>query len=464
MVESSAQTLTLPIEVHVFEHEGQYYAFDIRNFTILKMGQQPAEILKRASIQPISDIIGELKSFIPAPAIRSYYLQFLNLLHNGVLSDTPVAAPRKQPFHRIVLLLAGGCNMGCLYCFEKDVPSYQGLNLMTREGAEEILHWFFTHQKGKKAHIQLYGGEPLLNWSILQYVVKRIDSWAQDRGLELTKYLITNGTLLNPERISWLKSHQISIQVSVDGEAETHDRFRVLKTGKPSMALIQPNLKELSSQKADYNLRAVLTRQNPDPNQVINGLRSFGAERVSFEVVATDLIEARLTAEDWGNFHEKYYNFLHAPFSEWKRLPDEMQSLIIRLCERRRVFYGCGAGISEVTVAPDGSIYECQRMYRAPIGHVSENKGLDELNSRFLTMVDERIFCQECWARYLCGGGCMHQAYMESCKTEPLSQFCHTKRLLAEAAIVKIHQIRSSHLIKESDMNYHLDAGCIIDY
>src|SRR5207245_2276781 len=106
---------------------------------------------------------------------------------------------------------------------------------LTIDKANDILDWFFRHQEGDSAHIQLYGGEPLLNWPVLQHVVGRMEVWAEENEKDLTKYLITNGTLLDPARIEYLKSHGIEVQVSADGDAETHDRLRVFKSGKPTM-------------------------------------------------------------------------------------------------------------------------------------------------------------------------------------------------------------------------------------
>jgi len=293
--------------------------------------------------------------------------------------------------------------------------------------------------------------------------VGRTETWSQENAIEITKYLITNGTLMNPERIAYLKSHNVSIQVSVDGDAEIHNRFRVFKSGEPTMERIKPNIHELSRQGANFNLRAVLTRQNKAPDSVINGLRSLGAEKVSFEVVATDYPDARLSDEDWEVFSENYRDFVHSPYIMWRKLPDEMQSMIIRICERRRVFYGCGAGINEVTVAPDGSIYECQRMYRDPYSRISEDKSPTELNSQFLTMVDDRPICKDCWARYVCGGGCMHQSHIKDGREDPLPQFCMMKRNLVEASIAKVDEIRSMNWIVADLPNDRREEKCITE-
>lgn len=434
----------LPIEVHVFEHDGQHLAFDVRNYGIFKLDANAAAVLRLMRDFTLDQIIEQLSPELSSELVRAHYLRFLELIQDNTLSSRPLSRPSRPDFNHLVLMLAGGCNMGCSYCFEKDVPIYQNPNLLTREQADRTLDWFFKHQQGKSAHVQLYGGEALLNWPVLKHVVERMEAWAEQNEIALTKYLITNGTLLNPDRITFLKEHAVTIQVSVDGDEETHNKFRVFKSGKPTMDRIRPNIAELARQQANFNLRAVLTRQNRDPNAVIEGLRSLGAERVSFEVVATDNGEAQFTDDDWKVFNENYSEFVDSPYTIWSELPDEMQSMIIRICERQHVFYGCGAGISEVTVSPDGSIYECQRIYRQPYSRISEDKSPTSLDSKLLTMVDDRPICRDCWARYLCGGGCMHQSHVGHGKDDPLPEYCVMERSLAEAAIVKINEIRAT--------------------
>lgn len=446
----------IPLEVHIFEYENEFFVFDVRNYAILKLDAAGALVLSHMHKLPLDELINALSQTLSKELIRSYYKRFLALVNEGVFSLKPIRKPNTPEFNRLVLMLAGGCNMGCTYCFEKDVPIYQNPNLLSQEKADEILNWFFEHQEGSKAHIQLYGGEALLNWNVLKYVVSKANKWAIENDIDLTKYLITNGTLLKEDRIAFLKDNNVTIQVSVDGDAETHNRFRIFKSGQPTIDRIKPNIEKLNESGADFNLRAVLTRQNKDPQAVIDGLRTYGAEKVSFEVVATDDLNAQFDDKDWDEFNDQYLNFVHNPFISWAKLPDEMQTMIIRICEGQKVFYGCGAGKSEVTIAPDGNIYECQRIYRKPYSNINEDKSPLELASTFLTMVDERPVCKDCWARYLCGGGCLHQSQVGHGIDDPLPQYCTMKHNLAEASIVKIHQIRSMN----ADNNQNLEDKC----
>ncbi|MCP4704299.1 MAG: 4Fe-4S cluster-binding domain-containing protein, partial [candidate division Zixibacteria bacterium] len=205
---------TLPIDIHVFQQGGRCFAFDVRNFAVMAVNKNDAITLSLAATLSLNEIILFCQPEIDAIAIRASYRRITKLLDAGVLSSQSITTQRQPLFNRLVMMMAGGCNMGCLYCFEKDIPSFQSHNLMKRDTARRTLEWFFRYHEGNKAHVQLYGGEPLLNWPVLKFVVKSAETWANTKNIQLTKYLITNGTLLNSERIKYLKEHSVTIQVS----------------------------------------------------------------------------------------------------------------------------------------------------------------------------------------------------------------------------------------------------------
>ena len=139
---------------------------------------------------------------------------------------------------------------------------------------------------------------------------------------------------------------------------------------------------------------------------------------------------------------------ISSSFSGWSNMPEEMQSMVSRICKQQRFFFGCGGGLNEVTVAPNGDIYECQRMYKKPIANISEDLSPCEASNHFQISVDERSICKDCWARYLCGGGCLHQTEMLTGSTRPYPQFCAMKQNLAEASIIKICEIRAQNMFE----------------
>lgn len=424
------------LEVHIFVHEGQHYAFDARSFAVFTLSPVAARVLALMSYQTVEEIVVQLSREAPRATILQYYLDFMRLMASGALSTGPVPPPSQPPFSHIVIMLAGGCNMACSYCFEKDVPIYQKPNLLSDEVAGDILDWFFSHHEGNFAHIEFYGGEALLNWTKLEHITFRAEAWAKENKIQLSKYLITNGTLLTPSRISFLKEHAITVQVSVDGDETDHNALRVLKSGLPTFDAIKKNIAELIAQNADFNIRAVMTHRNTNPKSLLESLKRLGTERVSFEVVATCDQGSRFGKADWVQYSRAYRDYAFENIAT-NEVP-EVNRLANKIRSGGKVHYGCGAGKNEVTVAPDGSIYECQRIYREPYGHIRENKNLKELGSTFLSAVDDRPICKDCWARYLCGGGCLHQSHVEQGDTNPVPGFCQVKRDLSEAAIIKV--------------------------
>ena len=429
------------IELHIFKNAGSYYVFDVRNFTILKVGPLDAFILMQIKNRSLKEIIAAIHHEIHHK-VEKYYFKWSEWLSKDYFSTKNLSLTSLPAFNRVVIILASGCNLGCHYCFEKDVTIYNNPVLMKQKTAEDVLNWFFTNQQGPKAYIQLYGGEPLLNWDVFMFVIERAEEIASAKKVNLIKYVITNGTFLDSDKISWLNKHDVKVQVSVDGDEETHNRFRVYKNGDPSFQVIKPNIDLLCKTNIDMNIRAVLTRKNINPSHIINNLRTLGTNHVSFEVVATEIPEAKLTLGDWSVLVKNYKSYINNDELDWYKLPDELQKTITHICNRDKAFFGCGAGISELTIDPYGNIYECERMFKPPVSNIYEGKNIEQLGITFSKQVDKRSKCKDCWARYVCGGGCKHLFLTYNKKDEPFKEYCEIKKLLIEAAIIKIDKIK----------------------
>ena len=115
---------------------------------------------------------------------------------------------------------------------------------MTEETALQAVRYFFRHSpKASKRKIIFYGGEPLLNVSVLLAAAdeairltelgrrqkaearrqKDQASGKKRRGrgrpLELNLTLLTNGLLVTPQIARELAARKISVSVSIDGPA-----------------------------------------------------------------------------------------------------------------------------------------------------------------------------------------------------------------------------------------------------
>ena len=77
------------------------------------------------------------------------------------------------------LMITHACNLNCTYCFEK----YKSSKKMTFEVAKNILKNEFKTYKGdiksERLAIELFGGEPLTNFSL----IKDIYEWTKSQAL-----------------------------------------------------------------------------------------------------------------------------------------------------------------------------------------------------------------------------------------------------------------------------------------
>lgn len=124
------------------------------------------------------------------------------------------------------LMITHSCNLNCTYCFEK----YKSGKKMSFDTAKHILGNEFQRYKGdiksERLAIELFGGEPFTNYSLIQ----QIYDWTKNQALPFNYIfqITTNGTLLTSEIKDWLKDRKddIRLVMSVDGTEAMQQKNR----------------------------------------------------------------------------------------------------------------------------------------------------------------------------------------------------------------------------------------------
>lgn len=114
------------------------------------------------------------------------------------------------------------CNFRCTYCYEK---SKYGEEDLSYETADQIIQFIKANlKKGQLLTVNFHGGEPTLNYDVIEYMVKRIESEIpNDKQFDMT----TNCSLLTDEMIDFLCTHfPRGLSLSIDGNKETHELNR----------------------------------------------------------------------------------------------------------------------------------------------------------------------------------------------------------------------------------------------
>lgn len=128
--------------------------------------------------------------------------------------------------HMIVTTLR--CNHKCQYCHAAVAPMTAKNLDMTRETAEKVVDTiFYTSAPG--VTIEFQGGESLVNWEVVQFVVEYARMKATVLQKDLTFALVSNLTLMTEEKLTWLLDHGVAICTSLDGDKLTHNSQRTWK-------------------------------------------------------------------------------------------------------------------------------------------------------------------------------------------------------------------------------------------
>ena len=76
----------------------------------------------------------------------------------------------------------------------------------------------FPHEEHPKPNLTFFGGEPTLLWD---EIIVPLTQYIKTSQLPISLNMTTNGSLLNKERISFLKDNNIHLLLSMDGDEYT---------------------------------------------------------------------------------------------------------------------------------------------------------------------------------------------------------------------------------------------------
>ena len=96
---------------------------------------------------------------------------------------------------------------------------------MSYETADKSIEYVFR-SPSKAIKIEFQGGEPLLNFELLKYVVIKAKKINEEKQVNLQFVIATTMSLINDEILSFCKEHDISISSSLDGNRELHNKNR----------------------------------------------------------------------------------------------------------------------------------------------------------------------------------------------------------------------------------------------
>jgi uncharacterized protein len=175
---------------------------------------------------------------------------------------------------QLLIEVTDKCNLACKYCgygelygnYDKRTgrkQNFKNVRLLINFLAD-LWHSPKNISFDNVVYIGFYGGEPLMNFSLIKQVVEYMDT-IKIPGLSFEYNMTTNAMLLS-RYMDYIVDKKFHLLISLDGSKENNG-YRVTKSGKESFDRIYSNIKKLKENYHEYfdtyvEFNAVLHNRN----------------------------------------------------------------------------------------------------------------------------------------------------------------------------------------------------------
>jgi uncharacterized protein len=346
------------------------------------------------------------------------------LLRDAGLDEPPAiddTVPSELAPQSLSLAVAQKCNLGCTYCYAQQGEFGGAAKNMSEETALEAVALLVDGaEPGARLNLAFLGGEPLVNRPVLQAATRWAAERAAQRRVSITFSVTTNGTLLRQVDGEFFEEFGFAVTLSLDGPRKAHDALRPFKSGQGSYDRIMDNVRPLLAmqRKMQVTARVTVTPANLMLRETLDHFLEEGFHSVGFspllraptgqgEMQREDLEMMLGGMIDCGREYERRvragerYHFAN------------MVNAMKEIAKGTHRPYPCGAGAGYLGVSADGELAACHRFVGegegamgSLVAGIDRGRRAEWLHARH---VHRQEPCRDCWARYLCGGGCHHE-------------------------------------------------------
>lgn len=357
-------------------------------------------------------------------------LALLCATHTLSIPQTLMASSNKQELATLTvwLHLTEACNMACVYCYAPKTS--HRMSATTAQCAVDVLFRSAQAHGFQRVKIKYAGGEPTLNFGVLQVAQKHAESLSAQYGLSLDTVMLTNGLAITEEQIDFLLEHAIRVSISLDALGSIQDAQRPQIDGRNSSASVISALNRLRIRGIQPHVSITLTRRNlPYLHELVSYLLerqlpfSFNFYRPTSNNRATDPLAFSPT--------EAIESLNRAFDILEKQLPEF--SLLAALSDRANLNVAhpktCGVGENYMVIGTQGEVYKCQMDLgnSKPVTTLADNDPLAYLRTDVQGIQNLRVEdkeCRDCMWRYFCTGGCPRLTYQQTGRYDAKSPLC----------------------------------------
>ena len=279
--------------------------------------------------------------------------------------------------HIVVVTLR--CNQTCVYCHASRRRLDDVATDMTAATADKAVDLILS-TTSPSVTIEFQGGEPLVNFALVEHIVDYARAQNQSIGKQLEFTMVSNLSLMDDARLAWLVDNRVQICTSIDGPAELHDSQRLLPGASAHagaahwIARINQAYADLELDPTLYHVEALLTTTRatlPSWREVVDTYVDLGCRALflrpvdPFGFMSSNPADLGLAPAEFLAFYRRAVDYIielnHAGVEILERYAAIFLTKILtgRDPNYLDVRSPCGAAIGQVCYNYDGEVFTC---------------------------------------------------------------------------------------------------------
>lgn len=352
----------------------------------------------------------------------------------------------------ITLFLTTSCTLRCTYCYASagDTPVRHMPLSIAKQGIDFIIQ---NAVELNHSHIEIAyhgGGEPSVNWRVLvdslDYARRQADKFER----QVMANLASNG-ILNQQQLQWITQNIQGVSLSYDGPV-AQDQHRLTISGQGSNSQVVRSMRYFEAAEFPYGVRMTVTADQ----------LPYLAE--SIEYICSQHKPAQILVEPSYNMG-RWQNAASAETKQFVQNFRDAQK-IARIHGHELLFsaarvgtitnHFCGVSQDNFSLSTSGNVSACYEVFSEDsknadvffYGKFNDQSkqyqfDVERLNRLRNLAVQNREYCQNCFAKWSCAGDCYNKFLSENQEQEfSGSQRCFITQELSKDQI--IHNIEQS--------------------
>lgn len=342
----------------------------------------------------VIDSCGEEVNKISNPR-NSHIISFTSKNNNNKLSKSP---------RQLKISLGTNCNFDCSYCFQKGIRENKRSYSAHKNDIVPFVQKLRELQI-EPNQIKFWGGEPLVYWKVLKPLI-----------IELRKYypltrmdFITNGSLLDNDKVDFLIDNKIVVMISHDGYSNTDRTNDILEEKKELIDRLYKN-KLLLFIPCIHKGNCNTTRINEFfkhryPNRKkINTLNNVARCEDSNDL--NQILSVKMSDKEYNELEISNFFLSLKDNNNVSGIGKQFEKRLLNQFDSYNIIGECDTAVGNIwTVNLRGDIFICHNRVDSEhcIGNLND---FDKVRIRNLYHWSERPNCKNCPMLGMCQAGC----------------------------------------------------------